>query len=728
MASSQPKDPHEEWNKTTEEINALSDSELHETRPNRWRGNPSTWKGWTNNDRKTWTSLDNLRRQDLSVHLYNAYGLKKRFRAGPEYGEEEDVDRNWDPNKLWTAWPVGADEVPDDDLLPRTVDEDDKFTFRRQDPETTHFAGTNLEGEVSALILRAAKEKFLRREYLHPTKERSTETSASLQEHDQQHGGHLMQSIEQDSQHLATSGIDTGHETNDTNATAPVARRSKSTVEPHFTPVLSADDDRNYALTRPAARKVMQNLDNTLMVLHNARLAGLKDLDESGHEDENEDMETKEEEQEENAVERARKRASSTLSEPDEPQRNRTGRPKKYIRQEGETEQEFLIRVAKARKQRKPRFGPDGELLDTKPKPRGRPRSRGRSRSASTSRSSSTSSSVRDRQVARMSRWGVRDWKAVLGAAALASFPPEVIARATQRCATLFQEEMSMHTLPEQPVTSDKPAVRTALYRPGMPLPSSSDEESSDEQQKETAQWRTISRQPSVFTTVSPEPAVSTPTPRKKARTDSRSSRPATPGIYGAGPKNPCPYPDCPRHKEAFTRRNNLTRHIQVVHGGITPQTDDEGGGNERDHHQRTTIDPSSAGETSPEPTQKSAAVRTPSRRSGTPAPPGSGAGTGGGKRSHLCSYPDCPRAINGFPRKTNLTRHIKLVHSGPRENDDEDGGDVDSMDEMLGGAHRDWFLQPIKIRRGWRGPDVSQRQKRGRKRRRDDEESVDLD
>jgi hypothetical protein len=42
-------------------------------------------------------------------------------------------------------------------------------------------------------------------------------------------------------------------------------------------------------------------------------------------------------------------------------------------------------------------------------------------------------------------------WSEVIGAAAISGFPPEVIARATRRCADLFNEGMMMRTLIETP-------------------------------------------------------------------------------------------------------------------------------------------------------------------------------------------------------------------------------------------------------------------------------------
>ncbi len=58
-----------------------SQSDVSEpTRPNRWAGAPSTWASLTAQERGLAASLDQIRNADLSVHLYNAYLLKKRAR------------------------------------------------------------------------------------------------------------------------------------------------------------------------------------------------------------------------------------------------------------------------------------------------------------------------------------------------------------------------------------------------------------------------------------------------------------------------------------------------------------------------------------------------------------------------------------------------------------------------------------------------------------------------
>ena len=68
-----------EWqDKDTDEINSIASEELHETRPNRWSGPPTTWRRYTRPERNTFQSLETTRSQDLSIHLYNSFALSKR--------------------------------------------------------------------------------------------------------------------------------------------------------------------------------------------------------------------------------------------------------------------------------------------------------------------------------------------------------------------------------------------------------------------------------------------------------------------------------------------------------------------------------------------------------------------------------------------------------------------------------------------------------------------------
>jgi hypothetical protein len=60
--------------------NTVKSSEISEfDRPNRFKGPRSTWRKLTEDERLVFTSLIHLRDQDLSVHLYNAHAMKRRY-------------------------------------------------------------------------------------------------------------------------------------------------------------------------------------------------------------------------------------------------------------------------------------------------------------------------------------------------------------------------------------------------------------------------------------------------------------------------------------------------------------------------------------------------------------------------------------------------------------------------------------------------------------------------
>lgn len=69
-----------EWDKSTSEIQSEDSDELSLTRPNRWRGPPQSWRTLTEEDRLTYTAFERLRNADLSIHLYNAFALRQGSR------------------------------------------------------------------------------------------------------------------------------------------------------------------------------------------------------------------------------------------------------------------------------------------------------------------------------------------------------------------------------------------------------------------------------------------------------------------------------------------------------------------------------------------------------------------------------------------------------------------------------------------------------------------------
>ena len=69
-----------EWDLASDEIASVASDELYDNRPNRWTGPKSSWRTLTEEERLQWQSLKQLRDQDLAVHLYDAFALKRRGR------------------------------------------------------------------------------------------------------------------------------------------------------------------------------------------------------------------------------------------------------------------------------------------------------------------------------------------------------------------------------------------------------------------------------------------------------------------------------------------------------------------------------------------------------------------------------------------------------------------------------------------------------------------------
>jgi hypothetical protein len=73
------KTPADEWGDLdSDDIASVASDELHAHRPNRWTGAPSTWRNLTKDERMLWQSVARLRNEDLGVHLYNAFALKRQ--------------------------------------------------------------------------------------------------------------------------------------------------------------------------------------------------------------------------------------------------------------------------------------------------------------------------------------------------------------------------------------------------------------------------------------------------------------------------------------------------------------------------------------------------------------------------------------------------------------------------------------------------------------------------
>ncbi|POR38051.1 Uncharacterized protein TPAR_01787, partial [Tolypocladium paradoxum] len=281
------KAPTTDWDLDSDEIASVTSEDLHSNRPNRWTGPKSSWRTLTQEERLLWRSMRQLEGQDLAVHLYDAFALRRAAGSaetaqGLTAKTEDGQDAIWAPPKLWTSWPLKERHVPQEDLIRKQDDEDEQFTFRKEEEK---MPSAGLQDELGATILRLAKERFRKR--------RRRPVQASIESAAATTVGSDDESSLPSSPPVsgsAESGEDSGKMHMDSDATSQNGarqlrpRRSKTTEAKTYEPVVSTDDDLSYALLGPSVRHILSQLDTTLSILHNARVAGRSHLSESSTE------------------------------------------------------------------------------------------------------------------------------------------------------------------------------------------------------------------------------------------------------------------------------------------------------------------------------------------------------------------------------------------------------------------------------------------------------------
>lgn len=234
-------------NQFSGEDNLDEDSAALPSRPNKYRGPPSTWRNWTAPERDLGASLDQLQAKDLSVHLYNSFKLRQRNRIrepGPQTQTpkilgEANEESNWVPPKIWAAWPLPPDIVPREHEE-RRWEED--AVLSRPHQSSPRRPGQHLQEMLIAQILRIAKERFYERQ------REGAQLGATTLDQEQQH-----RSLGRDSSGRFSAKHD--HEI------------------PSQKPVLMADDARASKILQATVQHMMTKLDDLLLGLHHARSA-----------------------------------------------------------------------------------------------------------------------------------------------------------------------------------------------------------------------------------------------------------------------------------------------------------------------------------------------------------------------------------------------------------------------------------------------------------------------
>ncbi|CZT00290.1 uncharacterized protein RAG0_08379 [Rhynchosporium agropyri] len=537
-----------------------SDSESVDetTRPNRWTGPPSSWLLLTEEERGLAASLDTLRNADLSIHLFNAHALKRHAREvdggvnlETEFPGVPPEDRTFRPAKGWTAWPLSPEDVPrtGEEIGPRKSFEE--YTYRANEDGAP---SRELEDVLMGVTLKFAKERFMARQEAPPQKDYREEGKSKGKDK-------AKHTIEEDLD-------DTGSEYHNSSDEGSVDEEEQVTrsdeAKSYLKPVVSADDEHSRQLLLPSVRHTLSKLDDILIALHHARKTCHRySHSEAETTDDEFVADTNFSEQGRTSPEkrtrgRPRKfanipsRAKARLDHEPDPEIDdggaggvlskkspHAGRPKKtYYHLEGETEQDYLIRVARLQKKLIPSFAPAASPPPTKSP------SRGRSRSRSLPARRATSEELRDR---RKKKLALRDWSEVLGTAALVGvFDKEVVERATRRCADLFGEGMILRGMNEVPI-GEKGQDEIVRYVPDL-VPAidshilgTSSSESQDSDTDSNSESKSEGE-------AKVKPGL---------RTTSHISRQA---VF-------CPIPACPRRIQGFRDVRAMKRHLERGHG-----------------------------------------------------------------------------------------------------------------------------------------------------------------
>ncbi|KAI0996111.1 hypothetical protein K3495_g12070 [Podosphaera aphanis] len=411
--------------------------------PNRFKGISQRWQHFTEQERGEYASVIEARNRDLSIHLYNAHALRQRakeFHEDPsnakvnkEYSVIPENHRTFKPPRRWTAWPLPPHEVPRLDETSALTGDFETQTLKKGQIKRPR---TEIEDELFGIALNFARKKF----------------EARTSESDRKKILRIDDAEKVDYQ-----------ECESTNVVGDKVPKSSPALS--LKPILSLDDEKSQQLLRPSLRHSLTELDKVLMALHQCRKTCHR-YSEPYSDNESTPVNIPEK----RSKGRPRKLApvldnvaadiqlehqDQLQADPSSPKKTRRGRPPKiYERLDGESQQEFAVRIARMKKKSIPDFTPRAKSSPRQISPK--------TKSTPSGRKSEISKNL---QATRSENLGLRDWSEVLGSAAIAQIPGNVIARATQRCANLFEEGMVMRSIVETSFT-DNHADFTTRYEP----------------------------------------------------------------------------------------------------------------------------------------------------------------------------------------------------------------------------------------------------------------------
>ena len=439
----------------------------HFGRPNSFHGPTSTWRSWTKADRLVAESMDQARSQDLSIHLYNAHNFRRRARKL----QRED-------QQMWErSLPTSEGSGEDTDFKPpkrwtawpMPSGEVPRATYGKLPSDMRPSA--ELEETLVATISRFARHRWNSRDWDEVRGgqgqgEGSPMPTTPEADFDPQEGIENISGL----QVFSSQAFEMG-EASPLGKSMSEPDHDQRDVEASARPVPSADDNKGRRILCPPARHIISQLDNLLLGLHHARQAY--------------------------ATSNTTTHERSKIGSASESSRSTS---RGHDRQQGRMK----------KRQRSSTHTADSEAS---------------TRSCMTQRTKSMRSSRTRSADVQLDRLGLRDWSDVLGMATLTDWNENVVARAGERCAKIFGEDMLFRKFFE-PSARFGTSYFTETFASGV------------------------------------EAARSEEGARVEA--NGAETNPYTTG--GSNWSHFCPHEDCPRNKQPFKQAGNLQQHLNQCH------------------------------------------------------------------------------------------------------------------------------------------------------------------
>ncbi|CAK7212597.1 hypothetical protein SBRCBS47491_001520 [Sporothrix bragantina] len=751
----------------TASIASRDSEDLYARRPNRWRGQPRAWRHITEHDRAVVAALWRTRDRDLSAHLYNAFYIKKQ-------GEESaNTSEAWTPGNYWTAWPLRLHDGLDvfdnsnfaEDLLDGDggdgddkdndrdkIDNDDDsslWTFRSRHPPVEMRPSGPLEEMLTATIQRVAREQL--HERLQRENNNFDDQTAVVSADDELathllHPSvrHVLAQMDKVLSILHNSRVVMGGDFAAETQTMTSLRRQRSPSVERGVGGSGGMRRSGWRLPKPSTKRTCARPSHWTpgppLMIATARTPGEVTASIPKFYGVAEDITTTaaatvSQSQSQAKTKTAMLSRSRKLAAVEVPKNTPRGRPpKRRERLPGETEKQFLIRLARQAHRRIPEFSDDEDskpekgreevevVLDNYSKGKipavvtfvpppipqllqrrvsfanevqsipnwiknvaasgghsddddyddedeeegesdeEREERQPRSHKKKNQQSSSSKGGPSDSTVAG---WPLRNWKDVLGAAALSGgFSPEVLARTAQRCADLFGQSTALSTMH------------------GVPGPADKSQTLQEKQQQLQGHKRKqpLSVDNTIFAPKAGAATLPAITPQPKGPL---SLQTLTVEVQRAQAERQ----DRMARKQAFLTQilgqamPDVEIKMEDEEDGLlddedsdasdSEASDDEGDGDDDTKSQPRTPSRSKSRSMSrsmsaipppPVPISIGTASTAPQgitlKPRAKPGPPPKATPT-----MWYCPRPNCPRALDGFPRRPNMVRHLKLVH-----------------------------------------------------------------